>query len=161
MRVSAVLIITSVKCEVAGRSGWPGPADAGDSRGLPCLGRERRKQQAESERPRARSAAWTPQWGWLAGSLADLNYGRSSSQLAALVEHGLFDDVVRSQQQCLWDRQAQRLGGLEVDHQLELRRLFNRQVGWLGPLENLVHVGGGAPEEIRVISTVTNESTGL
>src|SRR4029450_5420802 len=39
--------------------------------------------------------------------------------LAALVEHGLLDHAVCPQQDGLRDRQTQRLGGLEVDHQLE------------------------------------------
>ena len=32
--------------------------------------------------------------------------------------------------------EAERLGGLEVDHQLELGRLHHRQIGWLLALEN-------------------------
>ena len=39
--------------------------------------------------------------------------------------------------------ETKRLGGLEIDHQLELRRLLDGQVGGLGALEDLVHVGGG------------------
>src|SRR5262245_42171914 len=52
------------------------------------------------------------------------------------------DDLVGSNQERLRDCQAQRLGGLEVDHQLELRRLFDREVGGFGPFQNLVHVRG-------------------
>ena len=48
-----------------------------------------------------------------------------SQKLAALVEQWLLDDLVRSQQQRLRDRQAQSFGGLQVDHQLELRRLLD------------------------------------
>jgi hypothetical protein len=35
--------------------------------------------------------------------------------LAALVEHGLFDDLIRVEQNRLRDRQAERFGGLGVD----------------------------------------------
>ena len=45
--------------------------------------------------------------------------------------------------------EAERLGGLEVDHQFELGRLLDRQVGRLGALENLVNEDGGPPERIR------------
>jgi DnaB-like helicase N terminal domain len=36
----------------------------------------------------------------------------------------------------LWDRQTECLGGLQVDHQLEGRRLLDRQIGRLGAGEN-------------------------
>jgi len=36
--------------------------------------------------------------------------------------------------------EAERLGGLEVDDQLEGRRLLNRQIGGLGALEDLSRV---------------------
>jgi len=35
-------------------------------------------------------------------------------------------------------REAKRLGGLEVDHKLELRRLLDRKLAGLGALEDLV-----------------------
>ena len=34
---------------------------------------------------------------------------------------------------------TERLGGLEVDHQLEPGRLLHRQIGWLGALQYLVN----------------------
>jgi hypothetical protein len=37
-------------------------------------------------------------------------------ELAALVEHALFDDLVRPRQHRLRDRQAEGAGGLQVDH---------------------------------------------
>src|SRR5262245_62981590 len=48
--------------------------------------------------------------GMAGGSLAD---DGCSQELAALVKHGLLNNLVRSQQQRLGDRQAERLGGLE------------------------------------------------
>jgi hypothetical protein len=54
-----------------------------------------------------------------------------AEELAALVEHALLDDLVRPQQERLRDRQAERLGGLEVDDQLELRGLLDGEVGGL------------------------------
>jgi len=40
----------------------------------------------------------------------------------------LLDDVGSGQDR-LRDRQAQRFGGLQIDDQLELRRLFDRNIG--------------------------------
>jgi hypothetical protein len=50
-----------------------------------------------------------------------------------------FDDLIRSRQHVGRDRHADLLGRLKVDHQLELCRLLNRNVGWLGAFENLVN----------------------
>ena len=55
------------------------------------------------------------------------------------------DHLIRPQQQRRRDRQAERLGGLEVDDQLELGRLLDGEVGGLRALEDLVHEVGGAP----------------
>ena len=44
---------------------------------------------------------------------------------------GLLDGLVRPQQNRLRDREAERLGDLEVDHQLEPGRLFDREIGGL------------------------------
>ena len=76
--------------------------------------------------------------GW---SLADLNYGRGNPlQLAALVEHALLDHLIRPpQQQRRWDRQIDRLGGLEVHHQFEFRRLLDGKISGLGALEDQVN----------------------
>ena len=39
--------------------------------------------------------------------------------------------------------ETKRFGGLEIDHQLELRRLLDGEVGGLGALQDLVHKRGG------------------
>jgi hypothetical protein len=39
--------------------------------------------------------------------------------------------------------EAERLRGLEVDHQLELGRLLNRQIGRLGALQDFSGVNAG------------------
>ena len=51
----------------------------------------------------------------------------------------LLDHLVRAQQQRLWDREPERLRGLQVDDQLEFGRPFDGKVGGPGAFENLVH----------------------
>ena len=53
---------------------------------------------------------------------------------------GLLYDLIRPQQHGPWDRQPERLGGLEIDDQLELRRLLDRQVARLGTPQDPVDV---------------------
>jgi hypothetical protein len=63
----------------------------------------------------------------------------------------LLDHLIRLDQHRLRDRQPKRLGGLEIDDELELGRLLDWQVGGLGALQDLIYVGGGAHLEIRRI----------
>jgi hypothetical protein len=60
----------------------------------------------------------------------------------------LFDHLVGAQQQRCRHFDAECLGGLEVHHQFELGRLFDRQVGRLRTLENLVDESGGPTTKI-------------
>src|SRR5258708_32828605 len=71
------------------------------------------------------------------------------------------NDLIRLSQQRLRDREAEGFGGLEVDDQLELRRLLDREIPRLRALEDLVDEESRAPEEIRVVRAVTDESTSL
>src|SRR5262245_42323223 len=48
--------------------------------------------------------------------------------------YALPDHLVRPIQQRLWNRHADLLRRLEIDHQLELRRLFHRQIRRFGSL---------------------------
>src|SRR5262249_13441762 len=71
------------------------------------------------------------------------------------------DHLIRPPQQRRWDREPERLGGLHVDHQLELRRLLHRKVPGLGALEDLVHEVCGASREIRHARPVGHEAAGF
>ena len=48
----------------------------------------------------------------------------------------LFDHLVSAAEQWQRDRDAERPRGLEVDDQLDLRRLLDRQIGWLFAFKN-------------------------
>src|SRR5262249_39738173 len=71
------------------------------------------------------------------------------------------NNLVRTLQYRLWDREAKCLGRLEVDHELEFRRLLDREVGWPRTLEDLIHVNPGAPPLIRQAWPVRHQASGL
>src|SRR5215475_4386961 len=50
----------------------------------------------------------------------------------------LFDHLIGPCEERRWNRQAECLGGLQVDDQLELGGLLHRQIGRFGALEDLV-----------------------
>ena len=59
----------------------------------------------------------------------------------------LLDHLIRPLQERRRDRQAKRLGGLQVDDQLKLGHLLDGEIGGLGAAEDLVHddCGGNLP----------------
>jgi hypothetical protein len=52
----------------------------------------------------------------------------------------LFDHFVGELLEMQRHVEAQRFGGLHIDHQLELDRLLDRKIGWLGALEDAVDI---------------------
>src|SRR5215467_12659306 len=57
--------------------------------------------------------------------------------------------------------EAERFGGLEIDHQLVLGRCLHRQVPRFFALEDTVDVAGGAPVLVLQIGAVGNQAAGL
>jgi hypothetical protein len=49
------------------------------------------------------------------------------------------------------------LSSLEIDHQLELSRLLDRKIGWLGTFQDAIDVRCGSPVEIGQVNAVGNE----
>jgi hypothetical protein len=70
----------------------------------------------------------------------------------------LLDHLVDASEQLRWHVEAERLGGFEVDREFELNRRLNRQIGCLRPLEDAIHVAGGAAELIDQIGTIGNKT---
>src|SRR5215467_6714183 len=73
----------------------------------------------------------------------------------------LFDYLIRPSQQRGRDRQAKRLGGLEVDDQLELRRLLYWYVSRFGPLQNLVDEDSATSPAVQKIRGIGHEAPSL
>src|SRR5215472_6385678 len=69
----------------------------------------------------------------------------------------LLDHLIRPRQQRPRNRQAERFGRLEVDHQLELGWLLDRQIGGLGALEDLVDVVGAPPKEVGRVGRIGDQ----
>src|SRR5215831_10295479 len=60
-----------------------------------------------------------------------------------------------------WHCEPKCLGGLKIDNQLELGGLLDGQVGGLGALEDLVHVGSGAPSQISAVHSIGHKAPGI
>src|SRR5262249_9223318 len=69
-----------------------------------------------------------------------------------------FDHLVSLHKQRGRYGDAKRLGDLYIDDQLELSRLLDGEVGGLCPLQDLVHEGGGPPEEGGIANPVRHQT---
>src|SRR5262245_9622239 len=78
-----------------------------------------------------------------------------------MVEHGLFDDPVCPPEHRRRDGQPESFSSLEVDDQLELGGLFDRNVSGLGASENLVDEGCRPAPDVVQVWAVTHQPAGL
>src|ERR1700730_4137089 len=70
-----------------------------------------------------------------------------------------FDHLVCPQQESLPDCYAERLCSCKIDDQLESGRLFDRKVGRLCPLQNLVDEVGCTPEQVGRLGSVRHKAS--
>ena len=105
----------------------------------PMVGSFARLLRARRERPRRRRAAEQRD------ELAPLHSITSSARASS--DGGMVE--------------AERLGGLEVDDQLELGRLHHRQVGGLFALENPADVDAGLAISSGMIGSVAHQAAGI
>jgi hypothetical protein len=70
-----------------------------------------------------------------------------------------FDHLVGDGESARWNGKAERLRGLEVDHQSELGWLQHWQVRRLGSLKNLAHVDTSVALSVRLAGSVTDQAT--
>src|SRR6266849_1907212 len=74
--------------------------------------------------------------------------------VGVLADGRSLNDLIRPLQERRRDRQAEGLGGLEVDDKVELRRLFYGQVARLTALEDPIDVPRGSAHLVLVIRPV-------
>src|SRR3954447_12978666 len=97
--------------------------------------------------------------GWDLHPLESAAFPRRTPQsghrrIAASWPSELLDYLVGAQQECFGDRQPERLGGHQIDDEIELVRLLDREVGRLGSAQNFVDILGGTPEQVRPVYSI-------
>ena len=70
-----------------------------------------------------------------------------------------FDHLVGTDEERLRDCESERFGGPEVNHQLELGRLFDRKVGGFRAPEDAIHIIGTAAEQTLIIRSIGQKPT--
>jgi hypothetical protein len=70
----------------------------------------------------------------------------------------LFNDLIGGGEQIGRHRQAERLGGFEVEHRFVLGRRLHRQVGRLGAAEYAIYVAGCVPALFDLIRSVGDQA---
>src|SRR6516164_3019084 len=73
--------------------------------------------------------------------------------------HYLFDQFVGAGEQLARHREAERLGGLEINRQFKLDRLLDRQVSGLRAHQDAIHIGGRASEQVGPLDSVGDKAT--
>src|SRR5215472_13278416 len=72
-----------------------------------------------------------------------------------------FDHPVRPRQHVRRNRQADLLCRFEIDDELELLRLLDRQISWLRAFQNLIDVCGSTAVQVRLVRTVGHEASSV
>src|SRR6516162_3939553 len=70
----------------------------------------------------------------------------------------LFNHLIGSNQKLLWYIEAERVGGLEVNHQFIFGRCLHRQIGWLLALQDAIDVTGSSTELSRKVSRIGDQA---
>src|SRR5262249_54066101 len=69
------------------------------------------------------------------------------------------DHLVGAQKEGLRDREIESLSGLQVDYEIELERLLDRQLCWRRALEDLIDVSRGAVVQLGDTGSVGKQPT--
>src|ERR1700745_2461075 len=69
-----------------------------------------------------------------------------------------FHHLLRTQQERFWYSEAERLSGGAIDDEIELGRLLDWDVARLRPAQNLVDIVGGAPELVREVWSIGDQT---
>src|SRR5215467_8797261 len=94
-------------------------------------------------------------WGSKLGS-GEIRPRRKHDELAPACS---FDHLVGGGEQRGGRVDAERLGGREINHEIELGRLLDRKVGWLRPTQNLVDKLASTPEQIWEVWSIGHQAS--
>src|SRR5262245_14534467 len=72
-----------------------------------------------------------------------------------------FDHPIGNREQAGREPEIKRLGGREVDNELEFGRLQNRQVRWLSALKNSAHIDACLANGVDVARSIAHQPTGF
>src|SRR6516225_527362 len=72
----------------------------------------------------------------------------------------LLDDLVGNRHQRRWNRHTERACRLEIDDELKLRRLHDRQIGGLFAPENAAHIDAALAVTVVEARSVAHQTTG-
>src|SRR5207248_2458654 len=72
---------------------------------------------------------------------------------------GSLDDLVNDSEQRWRHGEAERLGGLEIDHQLVFRRCLHRKIGGFLAIQNAMNVACSLSPLARQIRTIGDQAT--
>ena len=86
---------------------------------------------------------------------------QNTARRGGIRRRGLPDELVSLEEEGWGNGQAEGLGGFKIDHQLERGGLLHGEVSGLGPLEDLVHVGGRAPIQVMTTRPIGYETPNL
>jgi hypothetical protein len=88
---------------------------------------------------------------------ADLGVGKPANHEAMTI---LFYDLVGAGEYRWRDRQTQRFGGIKIYHQLENRRLLDRQIGRFGAFENSSSIDASLAKDGCVVNSIADQTAG-
>ena len=72
----------------------------------------------------------------------------------------LFDHLISKREHRRWHGDGERLGGSEIEDQVELGWLQDRQIGGLFALKDLADVAAGLAIRIRKVGSIARQSAG-
>src|SRR5215510_9290151 len=98
------------------------------------------------------ASRWTLGWQWNPHGMRVATWRSAGPSL---------DHLGRLEEQRARDGEADGLGHLEVNDEVELRRLLDRQISGLGTLEDLVHIPGDEPVHVRQPRAIRHQAACL